>query len=123
MTCLQSFYDRQLSKIESIVQESVGVETKPIKFITKMLPTLEHSMSTAFGVSKECYGGTGYPLEGAGQGNVVSVSAFRDSSCATLRETEKENLVVFITSPLTEEIMQQLEISLVDDNDFASDGK
>ena len=45
---LQAFYDRQLSKIGLIVQESVVAETKPIQLITKMLPTIEHHMSTAF---------------------------------------------------------------------------
>ena len=33
----------------------------------------------------------------------------------------KNNLGFFITSPLTEEIVRQLEISFVDDNNFASD--
>ena len=80
-------------------------------------------MSTAFGASKEFYGGRGETLTGAGQGNVVSVNICRHSSCIILRDIEKENLGVLITSPLTKEIVQQLAIAFFDDNDFASDGK
>ena len=53
MTHLQAYYDRILSKIVSIVQESVEVETKPIQLVTKILPIMEHCVSTAFEVSKE----------------------------------------------------------------------
>ena len=37
MTDLQACYDKQLSKIVSIVQYSVGIETKPIQLTTKTL--------------------------------------------------------------------------------------
>ena len=47
----------------------------------------------------------------------------RHSSWIILRDIEKENLGVFITSQLTKEIVQQLAIAFVDDNYFASDGK
>ena len=52
MTDLQVACDRQLSKIGSIVQESVGVEAKPIMLITKVMPMMENYVCTAFGVSK-----------------------------------------------------------------------
>ena len=92
MTDLQACYDRQLSKIGSIVQESVGVETKPIQFVTKMLPIKKHHVSTDFGVSKECYWRRGETLAGIGKGNVVSVKMCRDSSWIMLRDIEKETL-------------------------------
>ena len=103
------------------MQETLGVETKPIQLITKILPIMDHFMSTAFGDSKYFYGGRRRTLTGAGQGNVVSVNMCRYSSCIILRDIEKNNLGFFITSPLTEEIVRQLEISFVDDNNFASD--
>jgi hypothetical protein len=85
MTDLQAACDRQLSKIGSIVQESVGVEAKPIMLITKIMPIMENYVCTAFGVSKECYGGRNRKLAGTGQGNVVSGNTCRDSSCLTLK--------------------------------------
>ena len=42
MTDLKACYDRKLSKIGSIVQETLGVETKPIQLITKILPIMDH---------------------------------------------------------------------------------
>ena len=80
-------------------------------------------MSTAFGVSKECYGGRGEALAGTGQANVVSVKTCIDFSWITLRDIEKENLGVLITSPLREKIVQQLVIAFFDDNGSVSDGK
>ena len=42
LTDLHAAYDRQLSKIGSIVKESVGVESKPIMLITKVMPMMEN---------------------------------------------------------------------------------
>ena len=124
MTDSQAFYDKQLSKIGSIVKESVGVETKPIQLVTKTLPTIEHCVGSYFGVIKEFCGGRRQTLMvGTGQVNACSVSMFRDSSCMMLKEIEKENLGVFIKLPLTTDSVQQLAIAFVDDDDFASDEK
>ena len=57
LTYLQAACDRKLSKIGAIVQELAGVESKPITLITKVMPMLYNYVCTAFGVSKECYGG------------------------------------------------------------------
>ena len=80
---LQLAHDRQLSKMGSMLKESVGVESKPIMLITKVMPIMENYVCTAFGVSKECYGGRKMILAGTGQGNVVSGNTCRDSSCLT----------------------------------------
>ena len=50
----------------------MGVETQPIKLVTKILPIMQHYVSTVFGVSKEFYGGSRSKLARTGQGNVVS---------------------------------------------------
>ena len=78
MTYLKDCCDRQLSKIGSIVQECTGVETKQIQPVTKILPIMEHYVSSTFGVSKEFWCGRRTTLTGIGQGNVVSVSMCRD---------------------------------------------
>ena len=70
MTDLQDFYDMQLAKIGSIVQDLVGVETKLTQLAAKILPKMDHYMSAAFGISKECHGGRGKALTGTRQVNV-----------------------------------------------------
>ena len=86
MVELKACYDRRLSKIVSIVQEILGVKTKPIQFITKILPIMDHFTSTDFGASKEFYGGRGETLTGAGQGNLMSVKMCIHSSCIILKD-------------------------------------
>ena len=55
MTDLQSCYDRQLAEIGSIVEESVGVQEKAIKTLTKVLSVMNYFMYTSFGVSQRSY--------------------------------------------------------------------
>ena len=85
MADLQACYDRQLSKIGTIVQKVAGAETKTIKLVTKMLPTMDNYVSIDFGVSKAFYGKYRSMLAGTGQGNVVSVNICRDLSCIILK--------------------------------------
>ena len=53
----------------------------------------------------------------------MSVYTSRNSLFITLKSIEKENLGVFITSPLIEEIVQKLAIAFVKYNGFESDRK
>ena len=101
----------------------MGVETKPIKLVTKILPIMEHYVSTTFNVSEAFCRGSRSMLAGTGQVNVVSVNVCRDSSCIMLKDIEKENLGAHIKLSLTTDSSQQLAIALVDDNDFVSDEK
>ena len=71
------------------MQESVEVETKSIQLLTKMLPIIEHHVSTAFGVRKEFCNGRRATLAKAGQGNAFLVRTCIDPSRMPLRETEK----------------------------------
>ena len=48
MTNLQAYYDRQLPKIGAIVEESVGIEHKPIQLIVKVLPIMKHYIFTSY---------------------------------------------------------------------------
>ena len=69
---------------------------------------MEHHDSTAFGVSKECYGIRMSTLTRGGQRNVVSVNIYSDSSFMILKDIEKENLRFFIKSLLTTKVVQKL---------------
>ena len=50
ITDLESCYDRQLSKIASIVKESIRIDRLGIKLIVKILPRFEHYICTSFGI-------------------------------------------------------------------------
>ena len=67
----------------------MGVETKPIKLVTKILPIMEHYVSTTFSVSEAFCRGSRSMLAGTGQRNVVAFNACRDSSRIMLKGTEK----------------------------------
>ena len=66
MTDLEACYDRQLPNIASILQESMGVERKAIKLLTKVIPIFKYYICTIYGVSNTCYRGEIDPLAGSG---------------------------------------------------------
>ena len=101
LTDLQACCDRKLSKIGSIVEESVVVKTKPIQLMTKILLIIEECVSTTFGTSKEFYGERRKILAGIGQGNVV-FSEFMQRLIVHNNKRHRERKVgVFIKSFLT----------------------
>ena len=57
MIDLTACYDRQLAKIGSIVEESIGIKRKPIQLIAKVLLIMEYHIYIIFGTSKEFYRG------------------------------------------------------------------
>ena len=56
ITNLEAYYDRQLSNIYGIVEESIGIDREGVKSISKVLPVLKHFVCTGFGISKQYYG-------------------------------------------------------------------
>ena len=84
-TDLQSYYNRQLGNIGSIIEESVGRNRSAIKFFTRLMPRFYHYVSTGYGVSNEYYGGEAEELAGTGQGNKFSGHICRDVSCLIIR--------------------------------------
>ena len=55
LTDLKSCYDRQLSNIGSIVEESVGRNRNEMLLYTKIMPRFEHHVSTGYRVSQGYY--------------------------------------------------------------------
>ena len=95
---LESFYDRKLTNIGCIVEESIGLKRDAMELVTKVLPRCKHFRGTAHGVSKYCYGVINELLWSTGQGNVFSGSAWRDLSCFIFKEMEKKILGIMIAS-------------------------
>ena len=54
---LESCYDRQLPNLEVIFKELIRFNRNSIRLITKVLPRIDHSISTWNGLNKEWHGG------------------------------------------------------------------
>ena len=96
ITNLESCYNRQLSEIASIVEESIRIDRLGIKLIAKILPRFEHHICTSFGISEQCYGRKIKRLGGIGQGNQFSGNYSRDSLYLIIRSIEQEKLGAMI---------------------------
>ena len=51
ITDLEACYDRQLSNICGMVEESVRISREEVKLILKVLPVLKHFVCTSFRIS------------------------------------------------------------------------
>jgi len=121
-TDLQSCYDRQLSKIGSIVEEAAGRNRKAMYLFTKIMPNFEHYINTGYGISTISYGGEECQLAGTGQGNKFSGDMCRDISSLIIKQIENENLGIIFQSPVKEVQEQSVSVSFVDDTDFIAEG-
>ena len=68
MSDLEACCNMKVPNIGGIVEESIGVNIKVIKLITKVLPWCENFIGTTHGVNKESYGGENELLGGIGKG-------------------------------------------------------
>ena len=66
MTDLKSYYDCQLAQVDSIIEESIRIESKPIKLIAKLLPMMKHHICTIYSASQDYYGGESNQIAGTG---------------------------------------------------------
>ena len=98
---LEVCYDRQLPNIGYLVEESVRVERESAMLFAKILPVMEHHICTSYGISKDSYSSRTYKLGGTGQGNSVSGSICRDTSCIIFKKLEDQNLGVKVYCPIS----------------------
>ena len=104
MTDLKSYYDRQLAKIGSIIQELVGVESLLIKLFTKLLQVIEHHICTSYGASKTYYKGLQEKQASTEEGHILSVNIYRDLICLIFMNIQNQNLrIIIIESILKQE--------------------
>ena len=96
---LEACYDKHLLNIDSIAEESLGVERKSVKLVTKTIAAFEHYLCTSFGISSVSCGGTENKLGGTGQGNCMSRADYRDQSCLIFRKIENEKLGAMTCRP------------------------
>lgn len=122
LTNLKSCYNRQLSNIESIVEESVGRNRKEMILYTKIMPNFENHVNTGYGISQEYYGGRN-SLDGTGQGNKFSGDICHNILCLIIRQLELQNLGITFLSIFIMLIVICSSISFVDDTDLVADGE
>ena len=119
---LQSCYDRQLPNVGSIVEELVGCNRNAMKLYTKIMPKLEHYVSTGYGISDGFYGGN-TELANTGQGNKFSGNMYWDISCLIIKQLEISKLRICFHSLATRIKVLRAAVSFVDDNNLAVDGQ
>lgn len=119
---LEAYYDRQLLRIGGIVEEALGIERQLMMLFEKILPIMQHHMSTSYRISAESYGGSDNKLYGTGQGNSLSGALCRDMSCLAFKYVEKVRKGVRINLPITNEKIDRMIIAFVDDTDFYTAG-
>ena len=61
-----------------IIEESIGINQNTIKLIIKVLPIIEYSVYTSFGVNKESYKSIQDLIAGTEQGNITLENGCRD---------------------------------------------
>ena len=122
-SCLKACYDRQLPNIGYMMQEAVGVERNLAQTFEKVLPMINHYVCTNFGISNKTYGSKYETLGGTGQGNSVSGSICRDTTCIIFKHLEDRKLEFNAVSPMNKKMMQRIVISFVDDTDFYTSGE
>ena len=122
LTDLKSCYDRQLVNIGGLIEESIGRDRHAMQLTQKITPRWKHYVSTAFGVSEECYGGEENELAGTGQGNKFSGEVCRDTSCLIIKVLEKRGLGMKFGSKLTKVMVLIAAIAFVDDADLVAEG-
>ena len=57
MTDLEACFNRQLANVESILEESTGIERAVIKLIAKVLPIFKRHICTRYRISTSYYRG------------------------------------------------------------------
>jgi len=119
---LKACYDRQLSNIRYMMQESVGVQRYAIKVFQKVLPIMNYHICTDFGVSKNYYSYKREKLEGTGQGNLLSGAICRDTSYIIFKYLEGLNLGAIIEVIKSQKSLQRVAIAFVNDTDFYTNG-
>ena len=123
MIDLIACYDRQLAEIGSIVEESIGIERKPIQLIAKVLPIIEHHICTSFGASEEFYRGVNNKQVGMGQGHITSVNIYRDTSNLIIKPIEEMQIRIRMKGGILEIVEDETAVAFIDDTDFIMEGE
>ena len=63
---LEVCYNRQLSNLYRMIEESVEINRNAIKLLMKVILIIEHYVCTGYRMSKEKYGGIDDPIIGIG---------------------------------------------------------
>ena len=86
---LEAYYDRQLPRIGSIVEELLGVERELMMVFEKVFLIIKHHVSTSYGISEGYYGGEKDRLCGTGKGNSLSGAMSSDISHLIFKHIEE----------------------------------
>ena len=71
-----------------MIKESVGMDRKAIKLFMKVLLIMKHHICIAYRISQISFRGIEDEISGTGQGNIVLVNIWRDTSGLNINSWE-----------------------------------
>ena len=86
ITDLESYYDRQLVNLISIILESISIDRKAIKLIMKVIPAMTHCIWMGYRISINAYRSKSERTARTGQGNIISREGFKAKSFFIFKE-------------------------------------
>ena len=123
---LKSCYDRVVHSAASLALQSVGVPKMALKCMFNTIQDLVHCVRTAYGQSKETYGGasTQYMCkpQGLGQGNGAGPTIWSILSSTVFESLSTQGYSTTFCSALSLGLLRLCGFSYVDDSDLIADG-
>ena len=105
------------------MEESIGIERKPIQLIVKVLLIKEHYICTSFGASEEFYRGVNNKQAGMGQGHITLVNICRDTSNLVIKPIEEMQIRIRMKGAILEIVEDETTVTFIDDIDFVIEGE
>ena len=122
----KSCYDRIVHSMASLAMQRVGMPKEPIICMLTSLQNMTHYIRTAHGLSSQTYGGNlhqGKPVQGSGQGNGASPSIWTLISSPLLSMMKQFQFGVKFNTPISNQPIQFVGCSFVDDTDLLQTGR
>ena len=118
----KSCYDRVVHSIASLSMRRLGAPSSAIQSLLTTLQLAKHKIRTAFGVSQKWFGRLCIPLQGLGQGNGVSPTAWAVISTVLINMMRTAGFGIRLNTCLSLTALAFLCYAFVDDTDLVHTG-
>ena len=124
---LKSCYDRVVHSAASLALQNIGVPKEALQCMFGTIQNLVHKVRTAYGMSKETFGGASDKYQclpqGLGQGNGAGPTVWSILSSTVFESLRDQGYTTMFCSALSLGLMKLCGFSYVDDSDLLADGK
>jgi hypothetical protein len=120
----KSCYDRIVHWVAALSMRRLGLQIEPTLEMLKSIQQAWHYIATAYGESKQRYGGFRWPpLQGVGQGNGAGPMIWAVISAVLIAIMKRHGHGISILTPLTLTAIYLVCFAFVDDTDVVHGGK